>query len=114
MEDKKNIIVFKESLFARILNKIKGVFGIKSNTIDIPKNNIPINNIKESSERPNNNFIPNLKVKNDSDIIYLKMKLDNHEIKAIDLTDEQLDKLLEIYTKELLEKREKIIRLKST
>lgn len=38
----------------------------------------------------------------------LKIKLDNGEIKAIDLTDEQIDKLQEIYDKEIEKKENEI------
>lgn len=114
MEDKKDMIVFKESLFTRIVNKIKGIFGIKKDTRDIPEKIMPINDFKESSERQKYDFINKLKIEEDSSgIIYLKMKLENHEIRAIDLTDEQIDELQEIYDNEIREKKEKIKRLQS-
>ena len=75
---------------------------------------MPINDFKESSEIQKNDFINNLKIEEDSSgIFYLKMKLENHEIRAIDLTNEQIDKLQEIFDKEILEKKNKIKRLKS-
>lgn len=114
MEDKKEMTIFKESLFTRILNKIKGIFGINK---EIEKNSekfISINYYKESSEKQKSDFINSLKVEEDSSgIIYLKMKLENHEIRAIDLTDEQIDELQEIYDKEIQEKKNKIKKLKS-
>ena len=53
-----------------------------------------------------------IKVQEDSGLIYLKMKLENNEIRAIDLTDEQIDKLQKIYDKEILEKQNKLNKLK--
>lgn len=113
MEDKKDMIIFKESLFKRVLNKIKGIFGIKKEAGNIPEKVVPINKFKESSEKQKNDFINSIKVEEDSGIIYLKLKLENREIRAIDLTDEQIDELQEIYDKEIREKKEKIRRLKS-
>ncbi len=57
-------------------------------------------------------FLNSIKVQGDSEIIYLKMKLENNEIKATDLTDEQIAKLQKIYDREILEKQNKINRLK--
>jgi len=114
MEDKKDMIVFKESLFTRILNKIKRIFGINKEIEKVPEKIVQINDYKESSKTQKSDFINSLKVEEDSSgIIYLKMKLENHEIRAIDLTDEQIDELQEIYDKEIQEKKNKIKRLKS-
>ena len=114
MEDKKDMIVFKESLFTRIVNKIKGIFGIKKEIEKIPEKMVQINDFKEISERQKIDFISSLKMEEySSGIIYLKMKLENHEIRAIDLTDEQIDELQEIYDNEIREKKEKIKRLQS-
>lgn len=57
-------------------------------------------------------FLNSIKVQENSEIIYLKMKLENNEIKATDLTDEQIAKLQKIYGREILEKQNKINRLK--
>ena len=114
MEDKNDMIVFKENLFTRIVNKIKGIFGINKGTETFQEKVVPINDFKECSDKQKSDFINSLKDEEDSfSIIYLKMKLENHEIKAIDLTDEQIDKLQEIYNREIHEKKENIKRLKS-
>ena len=114
MEDKKNMIVYKESLFIRIVNKLKRIFGINKEIENIPEKIVPTNDYKERVERQKSNFINNLRVEEDSSgIIYLKMKLQNHEIRAIDLTDEQIDKLQKIYDNEIREKKEKIRQLQS-
>ena len=45
-------------------------------------------------------------------MVCLKIKLENGEVKAIDLTDEQIDELQKIYDKEIEEKKNKIKKLK--
>lgn len=59
-----------------------------------------------------NEFFNSIKVQDDSAIIYLKIKLENNEIRAIDLTDGQIDQLQKVYNKEIFEKQNKIKRLK--
>ena len=68
------------------------------------------NNLNDYNKK--NEFLNRIKVQVDSRSIYLKNKLDRGEIKAIDLTDEQIDELQKMYDKEITEKKRKIKRLK--
>lgn len=108
----KELVVKKEGFFSKILNKIKTLF--RKNEVEVEEANIENESvIKEYNEENNrDNFINNIKVEGNSEILSLKIKLDNGEVKAIDLTDEQIDELQKIYDQEIEEKKNKINKLK--
>ena len=115
MEKDKKLVKVNQSILKKILNKIKNFF-VKNNKNEAePTNfdnlNLEKNYYKEEKDKKNK-FLNDIKVQEDMGIISLKIKLENNEIKAIDLTDEQIDKLQKIYDKEILEKQNKINRLK--
>ena len=104
--DNNSMMVKEENFFKKIVNKIKNIFS---------KNE----ELEESQEKNNNNefnkkksFFNKLKVDVDPEIYELKLKLDRGEAKAIELTDEQIDKLQEIYNREIEEKMKKLNKLK--
>ena len=102
-----SMIVEKESFFKKVINKIKTFFKFESENV------IDLKDDEEISEKnTKNNFSESLKVEVDTQIYALKVKLENGEIKAIDLTDEQIDRLQEIYDKEIKEKKLKLEKLK--
>lgn len=106
MKDNTSLILKKENIFKKIIRNIKNKLfknkeNIKKESIIVPKS------IEESKKE----FISNIKVTIDTEINMLKIKLDNGEIKAIDLTDEQIDKLQEIYDKEIEKKKMKLNKL---
>ena len=110
MNKNNSLEIKKEGFLSKIINKIKLLFGSKENDnlISIVKENSkPEINLKER-------FAESLKVNVDLETLSLKMKLENNEIKAIDLTDEQIDKLQAIYDKEIQEKKNKLARLKQS
>lgn len=110
MSDDKSIMLVKESFLKKIFNKIKKFF-IKANKETYEKTITEKTQLNNNDRK--NNFLNNIKIQENSDIIYLKIKLENGEIRAIDLNDEQIDELQKIYDKEILEKQEKIRKLKA-
>lgn len=115
MDEDKKLVKANESIFKKVLDKIRNFFT-KNNKDEIQTTNIDklnlSNNYDKEEENKKNVFLNNIKVQEDMGIISLKIKLENNEIKAIDLTDEQIDKLQKIYDKEILEKQNKINRMK--
>lgn len=114
MKENNSLIIKKESWIKNIINKIKNVF-FKNEKNDIligETRNITVNKKQEDDRKEY--FFKNLKVEIDTSIYALKIKLDNGEIKAIDLTDEQIDKLQQLYDKEINEKKRKIKMLKQS
>ena len=112
MNDNKSLIVIKENFFTRIINKIKKIFRRNKGKNIIENTMIEEKVMNDLRDNKKNEFFNSIKVQSDSGIIYLKIKLENNEIRAIDLTDEQIDQLQKIYDKEILEKQNKIKRLK--
>ena len=115
MSENKELIVKKEGFFSKIINKFKALFK-KHDAQEIKSvdNKSVINeDNEEKNENKREEFFNNIKIEGNSDILSLKVKLENGEIKSIDLTDEQIDQLQSIYDKEIEEKKEKIKRLKS-
>ena len=104
MKNNLSLIVRKENIFQKIINKFKNIFYKKEE--ETTKGEIIIPKTIEESKQ---DFIKNLKVTIDTEINTLKIKLDNGEIKAIDLTDEQIDKLQSIYDREI-ENKKKILK----
>lgn len=103
MKDNTALIVKKENIFQKIINKIKN--RLYKNKEKVNKEQIII---PKSIEESKKEFINNIKVTIDTEINMLKIKLDNGEIKAIDLTDEQIEKLQRIYDEEIENKKNKI------
>lgn len=114
MNNNKSLMVVKESFFKKIFNKIKSLFK-KDEIIEETQIQEVVNANNYQSEKMNRkrDFLGNIRVEGDSEMIYLKIKLENGEVKAIDLTDEQIDKLQKIYDQEIEEKKNKIIKLKN-
>ena len=109
MNENKNLVVKKEGFFTKIINKIKELFGKKQMKENVQEINQKEESIKEyESENMKKDFGKNIKVEANSEILSLKIKFENEEIKAIDLTDEQIDELQKIYDKEIEEKKKKI------
>ena len=103
----KNLSTIKKGFVSKLFNLFMSLF--KKDIISEKKyieEKINKNEIEDTNEK--NDFYSNIKVENNSKIIYLKIKLENGEIKAIDLTDEQIEKKQKIYNKEIEEKRRKL------
>lgn len=113
MDKNNSLEIKKEGFLKKIINKIKLLFGKKEND-NFESNTNKVDQNKELKSNLEDKFSQSLKVSVDLEIFSLKVKLENNEIRAIDLTDEQIDELQKIYDKEILEKQNKIKRLKET
>ncbi len=113
MNNDKFMIEAKESFFRKIFNKIKYFFR-KNKDEKIDYEGLKEKTINDNREELNkkSEFLNGIKIQDDSELIYLKMKLENGEIRAIDLADEQIDALQKIYDEEIAIKKEKIRKLK--
>lgn len=113
MGNEKSLIVVKKSFLKKFLNKIKSLFRKEEIIGDIKfQEEVDTNNYKSETMSRKREFFDSIKVEENSEIFYLKIKLENGEVKAIDLTDEQIDELQKIYDKEIQEKKNKIKKLK--
>ena len=94
----KDLFVVKESFLSKIVKKIKNFFRKEEfeKEIDISKQRK-----KEIKEQ----FKNSIRTQGKNEILALKIKLEKGEIRAIDLTDEQIDELQSIYDKEIQEKK---------
>ena len=91
---------FLLKIFQKLHNKIH--FASTKKAVQLPE-----------ATKQKQNFLNSIQSYTNDEIIILKIKLDNGEFKAIDLTDEQIDLLQPIYDKEILEKQEKLNKLKA-
>ncbi len=92
-----NLIVYKESIFSKVLNFFRDIFNISSKD----ENKTTFNNINYSL--PKEEFINNIAVKENEDDIRLKelqLKYENGEIDEYYISDEDMDKLIEMYKNE--------------
>ena len=113
MDNNKSLMIVKESFFKKFLNKIKGLFKKEEIIEEIKiQEEMDTNNYKSETTSRKREFLDSIRVEENSEMIYLKIKLENGEVKAIDLTDEQIDELQKIYDKEIEEKKNKINKLK--
>ena len=114
MNDNKNLMEVKEGFFSKIFNKIKNLFKKEEIAEKMQiQEEANTNNYQSETMNKKRDFLNNIKIEEDPEIVYLKIKLENGEVKAIDLTDEQIDKLQKIYDKEIEEKKNKIAKLKN-
>ena len=114
MNDSKNLMVVKESFFKKMLNKIKSLFKKEEFVEETQiQEKVNVTNYQSETMNRNRDFLDSIRVVGNSEMVYLKIKLENGEVKAIDLTDEQIDELQKIYDKEIEEKKNKILKLKN-
>ncbi len=108
MQSNNSLIPKKEGFLFKIISKIKRIF----NRNHYKKEHSLEENIKNDDVK--RQFITNLKIAIDNEIYSLKFKLESGEVKAVELTDEQIDKLQEIYNAEILQKQRKLDELKKS
>lgn len=60
-----------------------------------------------------NNFSENIKAKNNDRIISLQLKLKENQIKIEDLTDEELNQMIELYEKNISDKKKRLKQLRN-
>ena len=114
MKENNSLIIKKESWIKNIINKIKKIFFKNGKNDMVVEKTISITANEKYKDDRKEKFFKNLRIEIDTDIYALKIKLDNGEVKAIDLTDEQIDKLQQLYDKEINEKKQKIKILKQS
>ncbi len=115
MNNNKSSMLLKESVLKKFLNKMKSLFKKEEIVEEIKiREEINKNNDKSETTSRKREFFDSIRVEENSEMFYLKIKLENDEVKAIDLTDEQIDELQKIYDKEIEEKKNKIIKIKNT
>lgn len=101
------LIEKKKSKFSKFFNFIKQLF--MKNKYSNCNNDL---NYVSDREEDKNKFLEDIYFYIDDKIKSLKIKLDKGEIQAIDLLDEEIDKLQIIYDREIKERRDRIIKLK--
>lgn len=87
------LIVYKKSIFRKISEFFKKIFSKKE---VLPKEVIITN-------EKNNNFLENIQIKEDKEkirLIQLKQQYENGEIDEEEISDEDVDKICELYKKE--------------
>ena len=92
------LIAYKENIFTKISNFFKKIFFRKRETFTESVDESPIcnNQYKE-------NFIDNILIKEDEEekrLKILQLQYDKGEIDEEDISDEDMDKLIEMYEKE--------------
>lgn len=92
-----NLILYKESIFKKILNFFKRVFHIDRKD----ENKTTFNNINYNLEK--DEFVKNIAIKENEEekrLKKLQLKYENGEISEDEISDEDIDKLIEMYKKE--------------
>ena len=87
------LIVYKKNIFRKISEFFKKIFSKK----EVLSKEVIITNEK------NNNFLKNIKIKEDKEelrLLQLKQQYENGEIDEEEISDEDVDKLCELYKKE--------------
>lgn len=91
------LIIYREGIFNKICNFFKNIFSKKKVLLD---EIVKVNNFN------NDSFIQNIKIKENKEelrLIHLKNQYENEEIDEEDLSEEEIDKLCELYEKETKE-----------
>ena len=104
MDKGKDLIVVKESFFSKIVKKIKNIFRKEKIEEYEAKCDLSVDLKNEKKQQ----FKDSIKAQDNSEILVLKRKLENGEINAIDLTDEQIDELQNIFDREIIEKKNRL------
>ena len=87
------LIVYEKSIFRKISEFFKKIFSKK----EVLSKEVIITNEK------NNNFLENIQIKEDKEelkLLQLKQQYENGEIDEEEISDEDVDKLCELYKKE--------------
>lgn len=89
----------KEKVFTRIKKWFKNIFGIGE---------IIEEHIQEVVNQEKNDFREELKVKSKDVILALQRKINEEQMEISELTDEQLDEMIELYQSQIEEKEKRI------
>lgn len=109
-EQEMNMQVINENSF---FYKIKCFFRkmfFKEETIEEPKEQVQ--DIVEEDNNKKKEFIKNIKVETNDKLISIQKKLESGKMKISELDDEQKDKLIELYNKQIDMKKQKLSKIK--
>lgn len=96
--------VMQEGFFTKIKNWLKKIFG-KHGSIEYP---IPETMYNEIDEIKKENFVRNIKIESMDKILMLQKKLKEKQIEISDLTDQELDEMIELYKSQITDKKIKL------
>lgn len=105
-----NLVPYKENIFTKISNFFKKLFFRNKNTIKEEIAEIPVHNNEK------NKFLEDIVIKEDEEVKRLKalkLQYDNGEIDEDDISEEDIDKIVEMYEKETEELNEDTKRRKA-
>lgn len=97
----------KEGIFTRIKNWFKSLFGI-GEIVEEPVQEAIKEIDKEVEEIKKDTFKESLQIESKDRILALKRKLKEKQIEISDLTDEELDEMIELYKGQIEEKKNKL------
>ena len=100
-------LVVKETFFVKIKNWFKRLFNIEKNTIQpiseaINEIDLEVEKIKKET------FKESLQVETKDRILALQRNLKEKQIEISDLTDKELDEMIELYKGQIEEKKNKL------
>ena len=101
----------EESLFTKVKNWFKKLFNINEPIQEKLKTEEVQVKI-DTSEMKKNKFAEELKVDTNDKILLLQHKLEMNDIEISDLSDEELDKMIELYKEQIQQKKEKLKKYK--
>ena len=101
-EPVKSLVVKKNSIFERIMGWFRRIIKKEK----VTANNEEVNIINKSQK---DDFLKNIEV-NQTDVISLKYKLKNGDISISDLSNSELDDMINYYEKSVEEKRKRLQR----
>lgn len=91
------------NIFLKIKQCFLGLFKKDKNS-----KNEAINTIENEELLDSNNFMKNIKLNNNETILKLQRKLKSKQIEISNLTDEELEKMIKLYQKQIIEKKDKL------
>lgn len=100
MGNKNLPVVKRKSIFSKIKNWLNSLFGKNESIID--------ENLVQKQQIQQNNFQAIIKFETPEAYI-LRQKIKSKEIKISELTDKQLDEVIELYEKIIEEKKQKLL-----
>lgn len=99
--------VIQEGFFTKIKNWVIKFFR-KQKSIENPINENLNELHKEIDEFNKEDFVQNIKVENKDNILLLQRKIKEKQIEISDLTDQELDEMIELYKGQIEEKKQKL------
>lgn len=99
--------VIHEGFFTKIKNWFNNFFR-KQKSIEYPIQESLNELHNKMDENSKENFVQDIKVENKDNILKLQRKIKENEIGISDLTDQELDEIIELYKGQIEEKKQKL------